>query len=129
MFVLKTKRFKYYFFVCISNMDALQLKDNTKKIMSSADLVYDNKDYTSATILYFKVLFGAIDIILLQKTGKTPKDHTERFRILEDIEPSIFVFLDSHFKIYRDTYTTLIDKQTCDDVRTYAKKIMERHKI
>jgi uncharacterized protein (UPF0332 family) len=110
-------------------MDAAQLKDNVRKILSSANLVYDNKDYTSATILYFKALFGVIDVILLQKIGKTPKDHTERFRILEDVEPSIFMFLDSHFKIYRDTYTTSIDKQTCDDVRTYAKKIMERYKI
>ena len=49
----------------------------------SADQIYGVNDFTSATILYFKTLFAIQDYILLQKIGYAPKDHTERFRLLE----------------------------------------------
>ncbi|MBN2422010.1 hypothetical protein JXB41_02185 [Candidatus Woesearchaeota archaeon] len=47
-----------------------------KKILSSANIVYDTGDYTSATILYFKSAFLVLDYIILLSKGKTPKDHT-----------------------------------------------------
>lgn len=92
-------------------MDKDELISNTRKIFSSAELVFENKDYTSATILYFKTVFGVLDIILLEKEGKTPKDHTERFRMLEKKYPDLYEFLDKYFRIYRDTYSTAIEKK------------------
>ena len=54
-----------------------------KKIFQPGDLVRVHDDYTSATILYFKSMFVALDELLRNKLGRTPKDHTERFRMLE----------------------------------------------
>jgi uncharacterized protein (UPF0332 family) len=110
-------------------MDENKLIQNTKIIYSSAELVFQNKDYTSATILYFKTLFCIFDLILLRECGKTPKDHTERFRMLEDNKPLLFEFLDKSFKIYRDTYSISIDKQTCEEIRKNVKRIIEEYKI
>jgi len=42
-----------------------ELIKNVKTILKSADLVYTNKDYTSATILYFKAIFSILDFIIL----------------------------------------------------------------
>jgi hypothetical protein len=110
-------------------MSEAALLKNIKTIAQSIELVYGNDDYTSATILSFKLLFGVLDLILLRSEGKTPKDHTERFRMLEKDHQELYVFLDKHFKIYRDTYSLTIDKETCDDVRKGIKAIMERHGI
>jgi len=106
-----------------------KLLNNIKTILGSAELVYNNKDYTSATILYFKAVFSVIDLIILKQQGKTPKDHTERFRIVETSFPNLYEFLDKYFKIYRDTYSISIDKETCESVKENVRRIMEEYKI
>ncbi|MEK6932277.1 MAG: hypothetical protein AABW56_00600 [Nanoarchaeota archaeon] len=106
-----------------------ELIKNIKIIIKSADLVYLNKDYTSATILYFKALFLVLDLIILKSSGKTPKDHTERFRILQRDYHDLYESLDKYFKIYRDTYSLSIDKETCGVIKNYAKRTIKEHKI
>lgn len=102
---------------------------NLKKILNSAGLAYETDDYTSATILYFKAAFIALDAILLKTLGKSPKDHTERFRMLEESYPDLHLFIDKYFKIYRNTYTTSIDKLSCDEVKKNVFNIIEKYKI
>lgn len=87
----------------------------------SADTLYESEDFTSATILYFKTWFAIQDNILLEETGKSPKDHTERFRLLEKYFKKTYTLLDKEFNTYRDTYSQLTDKQTCDRI----KKVVE----
>jgi len=106
-----------------------ELIKNIKVILKSADLVYSNKDYTSATILYFKALFSVLDFIILKIKGKTPKDHAERFRILQQDLPNLYGLLDKHFKVYRDTYSISIDKETCDTIKDYVKETIKEYKI
>jgi uncharacterized protein (UPF0332 family) len=110
-------------------MSERELLKNIKTVLTSADLLYLNKDYTSATILYFKVLFTILDLILLRSEGKTPKDHTERFRMLQEKYPDLYELLDKYFKIYRDTYSISIDKETCDKIKKNARTIIEEYKI
>tara|TARA_Y100000310_G_scaffold315063_1_gene365196 strand:+ start:1327 stop:1647 length:321 start_codon:yes stop_codon:yes gene_type:complete len=91
------------------------------RVFSSAELVLKNQDYTSATILLFKTIFVALDHIIEKKVGRTPKDHTERFRILQKEFPEYYVKLDTSFSIYRDTYTKTISKEICEDVKNEAE--------
>lgn len=102
---------------------------NIKTLMRSAELVYNTADYTSATILYFKAGFTILDLIIFKNEGKTPKDHTERFRIFQKSFPELYEFLDKYYSIYRDTYSLIIDKETCDKVKINVKGIIEKYKI
>lgn len=117
-----TKRFKYAFTVSWSNMINLA---QVLMFKASADTLYLAKDYTSATILYFKTLFAIQDLLLLERTGESPKDHNERFRQLEKSFPSLFRELDIEFSTYRDTYSKIVDKETCDRI----KKLVENDLI
>ena len=110
-------------------MDESKLLKNIQLIHNSADLVFNNQDYTSATILYFKTLLCVLDYILLKRLGKAPKDHTERLRMLEESQPNLFELLDKYFKVYRDTYSISIDKQICEEIRKNVKRIIEEYKI
>lgn len=110
-------------------MDIFNLKKNIKIVFKSAELVYKSQDYTSATILYFKTLFLLLDQFLLEKHGKSPKDHTERFRVLESSEKNYYEFLDKNFRIYRNTYNTTINKTDCDSVRKYVIKFIKDRNI
>ena len=60
-----------------------ELKENIQRLWRSAELLFKDEDYTSATILYFKCLFGIMDLIIYQKLRLIPKDHTQRFEILK----------------------------------------------
>ncbi len=92
-------------------------KEQVLTFKKSADKVFEDKDYTSATILYFKAWFALQDLILFQKTGKVPKDHSERFRLLEKVFPKIYEKLNTEFLTYRETYSRILDKATCDRIR------------
>ncbi len=91
----------------------------------SADSLYQSGDYTSATILYFKTWFAVQDYILLEKVGQSPKDHTERFKLLKDNFYKTYINLDKEFTTYRDTYSKIINKTNCDRI----KKLIENEII
>jgi len=105
------------------------LLKNIKTLLKSADLVYNTGDYTSATILYFKAAFAILDLIILRATGNSPKDHSERFRILQKSFPDLYDFIDKYFKIYRDTYSITISRSVCDEFKKNVRQIIERYKI
>jgi hypothetical protein len=87
----------------------------------SADMLFQAKDYTSASILYFKTWFAIQDYILLEKIGQSPKDHNERFRFLQKEFPRTYIELDKEFNTYRDTYS----KITTQDDAFRIKKLVE----
>lgn len=95
----------------------------------SADTLYTAADYTSATILYFKTLFAIQDLLLLEKTGESPKDHSERFKTLKEHFPDLFRELDMEFSTYRDTYSKIIDKETCNRIKKVVENDIKRYKI
>ena len=101
-------------YVILYNMTT---KEQILRFKKSADKLYLDKDYTSATILYFKTWFAIQDYILLDKIGQSPKDHSERFRLLEKNFPNSYDLLDREFSTYRDTYSKMVDKETCDRIK------------
>ena len=103
--------------------------EQIKIFKRSADLIYLSKDFTSATILYFKTLFAIQDYILLQKIGYSPKDHNERFRLLEKEFPKEYNILDLEFNTYRNTYSTQISKETCNRIKEIIENEIRNHKI
>ena len=102
---------------------------NIKDFKNSAEIVYATGDYTSSTILYFKCLFVVLDTIILQKKGKTPKDHTERFNILKENFPELYSFLDKYYIVYRQTYSLTIDKLTCEEIKKNVERIIKEYEI
>ena len=95
----------------------------------SADTLYSAEDYTSATILYFKTLFAIQDFLLLEKIGESPKDHGARFRQLQQHFPELYRELDVEFSTYRDTYSKIMDKDSCDRVKNIVENDIEKHQI
>ncbi|NQU78958.1 hypothetical protein HQ545_04280 [Candidatus Woesearchaeota archaeon] len=69
------------------------------------------------------------DLIIFRKKRMTPKDHTERFRMLEKDFPDIYTVLDKTFQIYRDTYSLNIDKKKCEEVKQHVIRIAKEQEI
>lgn len=105
------------------------LLKNIKNFIDSAKILYERKDYTSSCVLFFKALFAIVDYILLVSGKGIPKDHSERFRILQNYSNRLYTILDKLYPIYRSTYSVPASKENCEEVREYVKKLIEEYKI
>lgn len=76
-------------------------------------------------MLYFKTLFVALDLLIYNKFKETPKDHTERFRMLQKDFAEEYKMLDRYFSVYRSTYSTTVDQKTCEEIRAYVHKTIK----
>lgn len=102
---------------------------NIRKFRASAQLVFEHDDATSATILTFKLLFAVVDYILLIQRGITPKDHGERFRLVQKWLPDLYEILDKDFPVYQDSYSRTIEKEVCKQIQKHVQAIIEKYKI
>ena len=107
----------------------MELVKNVKKFMSSADLLYERRDFTSSCILYFKTLFAVLDYILLITGKGLPKDHTERFNKLKKSFFKLYKNLEKFYPLYRSTYSLSINKEKCKEVRDYVKQLVNEFRI
>lgn len=89
----------------------------------------EKERFRNATILFSKSLFALCDIIIYQKLNKLPKNHSERFRILEEYFLETYKVVDNIFIHYTDTYSKPILKETCEEIKNGIKKIAENNEI
>ena len=104
-------------------------KEQILQFKHSADTLFSQSDYTSATILYFKTWFALQDYILLDKVGQSPKDHNQRFRQLQKEFPKTYLELDKEFDTYRETYSKITDKETCVRIKEVVENELHQFKI
>ena len=50
------------------------------------------------------------DYVILRDTGRLPRNHMERFRILEERYPELYDVVDFHFNYYRSSYMKRVEK-------------------
>lgn len=84
----------------------------------------DKGRYKNATILFSKALFALCDLIIYLKLSKLPKNHGERFRILEEYFPEIYSAADNIFSHYTEAYSKPVLKETCEKIKKEVKKII-----
>lgn len=85
--------------------------------------------YKNATILFSKALFALCDLIIYQKLSKLPKNHSERFRLLEEYFSDVYLIVDDIFGHYTDAYAKLILKETCELIKNGIKKIVRLYSV
>jgi hypothetical protein len=89
----------------------------------------EKQRYKNATILFSKALFALCDLLIYQKLRRLPKNHTERFRILEEYFQDIYEIADDIFSHYTDAYSKPILKESCEKIKNGIKKITENNKV
>ena len=85
--------------------------------------------YKNAVILLSKSIFALCDIIIYQKLNRLPKNHNERFRILEEYFKDIYSIVDNIFSHYTDAYSKPILKETCTKFKDAIHKITENRDL
>ncbi len=83
---------------------AKTLKANAQEYYYNAVEAEKKKQFNSSVTLFFKALSSLADLYILKNKGFIPSNHTERFRILEEDYPDIYIILDDSFPLYQGSY-------------------------
>ena len=109
-----------------------ELEDTFLEEWEATLLLEKEQKYKATTILLSKALFALADYIIFQKYHQLPKNHTERFRILEAKEQKTYKLIDSVWSKYTDTYSKpsaeesiRLLKQTIQEVAQYHENIRQ----
>ena len=100
-----------------------ELLENAREYLEDADLLFSKGHYNSAMNLYFKALVALCDYVILKDTGRLPRNHTERFRILEERYPELYDVVDFHFNYYRSSYMKRIEKSWVEVLRNDVHRV------
>ncbi|MFC1800716.1 hypothetical protein ACFLYT_01535 [Nanoarchaeota archaeon] len=89
----------------------------------------DKERYKNATILFSKSLFALCDLLLEKKLKRLPKNHTERFRMLEEYLQEAYKVVDGIFSNYTDAYSKPVLKESCENIKDGIKKITNTNEV
>ncbi len=105
------------------------LRDNFDEYYQLGLRAFSESKYNSTTTLFFKAIVALCDLIVLQKEGRIPSSHSDRFRIIEEKYPELYAILDKDFPFYQDSYTKKMDKESAellkDDIGKIKKMLEE----
>lgn len=107
----------------------MEIINTFKEEYFGAEEQLEKERYKNATILFFKSLFALCDYIIYSSIGKLPKNHNERFRILEKYFADVYSIVDDVFDHYTDAYSKPILKETCERIQDAIKKIIKNTKL
>src|SRR3989344_9264868 len=105
------------------------LEKTAKEYFEAGEDEFNKGRFNSAVVLFFKSLVALIDTYILQKTGKTPSSHTERFRTTEENFQDVYDILDKDFPFYQDSYNILMTKELAEVIREDAEYMAEKTSI
>lgn len=107
-------------------MDQLNELENTFiEEYESADLLIEHKKIKSSTILLSEALFALVDYIIFKKYNKLAKNHSERFRILQEKEQEIYSLVDCVWTEYTNSYSKPSVEKSIKLLKESIKKITE----
>ena len=89
----------------------------------------EKERYKNAIILLSKSLFALCDLLIHNKLKKLPKNHNERFRLLDEYLPNTYIIADTLFSHYTDAYSKPVLKNSCEEIKNGIKKIIENNEI
>jgi hypothetical protein len=95
------------------------LAQNITEFSRGAAAALEAGAFNTATTLYFKALAVLADWHLYHRTRRLPKNHAERFRILQREAPRLYQLLDQAFPLYQDSYKLRIDEETAQTMKRF----------
>lgn len=99
--------------------------ENAREYHKNALVAENKSEYNTSVTLYFKAISALCDIYIFIKEGKTPSNHTERFRILELKYPEIYKIIDKDFPFYQDSYRAKLTKEVSLMLKNDTKRLFE----
>lgn len=99
------------------------------EFLESAKEDEEKKRIKSALTMYFKVIAELSDFLIYDQILKVPSNHTERYDLLKQFFPEIFKRTSPLFRIYRKTYSQVVEKYDLEKVKNEALKLIKETEV
>ena len=96
---------------------------NAKEYYKNGLDAEERGEYNSSVTLFFKAISSLCDIYILEKDGRIPSSHSDRFRILETKYQDIYNIIDKDFPFYQDSYRTRLNKEVSVMLKEDVRKL------
>ena len=106
-----------------------ELRNTFIEEYSSAKMLKRIGKLKSALILISKSLFALCDYILFKKYAKLPRNHGERFRMLQLKENNTYLEVSSIWSQYTDTYSKPANGESYDLLNNIIIKVIENEEV
>ncbi|MBR9689958.1 MAG: hypothetical protein GOV01_03620 [Candidatus Altiarchaeota archaeon] len=99
------------------------LLNNALDFFETAEEKNSESKFTVAVVNYFKALISLIDYGLFSKKGIFPKNHEERFKMLQHIFPGLLGIVRDSYGSYRRAYSERLDHEDAGFLREEVLKV------
>ncbi len=106
-----------------------ELKSTFQEEYSAAQILKQHKKTKSVTILLSKALFALVDYLIYKEFQKLPKNHSERFRILEQKFSEVYLLVDQVWSSYTDAYNKPAQEKSIKMLEDVIHEIINQQKI
>jgi len=78
---------------------------------------------------YYKALTVLCSFLIVNKLGKSPKNHQEIFLFLKVSFPDVYSIVDNVFSVYTASYDHLMSKEDCSKIKNAIQKTAQLGQI
>lgn len=100
-----------------------ELRDNIKEFLESGEDNLKKERFNAAASDFFKAIVVSCDYLLYSNIKILPKNHNERFSLLNKHFKEIYNTISKLFLIYTKSYNFKIKKEDAFLIRKYAYEI------
>ncbi len=100
-----------------------ELIDNAKEFIDSGEENLTKGRFNVAVSDFFKAIVILCDYLIYKEIKLMPKNHNERFSILQKYFKNIYEKVSSFFKIYTKSYNLRLGKKEADELKNYAYEL------
>jgi uncharacterized protein (UPF0332 family) len=100
-----------------------ELLKNAKEFMESGDENYKKERFNAAVSDYFKTVVILCDYLIYMEIKLLPKNHNERFSLLERYFVDIYGKVSKLFRLYKKSYNLRLGKEEAGLLQKYAYEL------
>ena len=100
-----------------------ELLENAKEFLESGEENIKSKRNNAAVADFFKAIVILCDDKLYSEIRSLPKNHTERFKLLQQHFPGIYMKVSALFKKYTDSYNFRLTSKDANTIKSYAYEL------
>ena len=100
-----------------------EILQNALEFMDSGEDNVKNKRWNAAVSDFFKAISNFSDYLIYKEIKVFPKNHNERFQLLEKYFSSVYNKIIALFKTYRESYNLRLKKNDALALKKYAYEI------
>ena len=102
-----------------------EIKQNALEFLESGKDNIAKKRWNAAVSDFFKAIVTFSDFLLYKEFKILPKNHNERFQLLEKYFPEISKKITELFMIYRESYNLRMKEEDAYKMEEYANEIRD----